>query len=289
MPLYWNDRQYVSQYAIDTVGLNLVKDQQPIDADGPVTIQMVSEDSGQIIFTREADHLGLGDYATAFSSSETSIPGMYTLRWDYDLDGDPQYFEGGIEIGPASPAYDSLPDPMKTIIESVWIRIADLIDSPGGGPNLATYVQSRFGRGRIAELLKIALGRMNTMSQPFQTYSLDGSGGAQFPYQQWGPLLESATWVEVLKHLIRSYVEQPSFMGSGNVSRLDRRDYVDRWRQVMLDEEELVKQQLQHFKIASMGLGRPAVLISGGVYGRFGPTRMAGSIAARPRYWTRFV
>jgi hypothetical protein len=57
----------------------------------------------------------------------------------------------------------------------------------------------------------------------------------------------------------------------------------------MLDEEELVKQQLQHFKIASMGLGRPAVLISGGVYGRFGPTRMAGSIAARPRYWTRFV
>ena len=288
MTLYWNDRQYVSQYAIDTVGLNIVKDQQPLDADGPVTVQMIGEDTGQIIFSRSADHLGLGDYATVFSSSETSIPGMYTLRWDYDIASEPQYFEGGIEIGPASPAYDNLPEPMKGIIESVWVRIADLIDSPGGGPNALTYVQSRFGRGRIAELLRIGLGRMNTMAQPHQTYTLDGNGGAQFPSVQWGPLLESMTWIEVLKHLIRIYTEQPQFMGSGNVSRLDRRDYVQRWRDVLMEEEQLVKEQLQHFKIASMGLGRPAVLISGGVYGRYGPTRMAGSVAARPRYWTRW-
>jgi hypothetical protein len=55
-----------------------------------------------------------------------------------------------------------------------------------------------------------------------------------------------------------------------------------------MEEEEAAKAQLQVFKIASMGLGRPAILISGGVYGRYGPTRMAGSVAARPRYWTRF-
>lgn len=288
MTLYWNDRQYVSQYAIDTVGLNIVQNQVPVDADGIVTVSMVNENNGVEVFSRTALHLGVGDYATAFNSSETSIPGMYTVRWDYDINVAPQYFEGGIEIGPASPSYDALPDPMKGIIESVWIRIADLIDSPGGGPNALTYVQSKFGRGRIADLLRIALGRMNTMAQPFQTYTLDGQGGAQFPYQQWGSLLESMCWTETLKHLIRIYTEQPSFMGSGNVSRLDRRDYVQRWRDVLMEEEQLVKEQLQVFKIASMGLGRPAVLISGGVYGRYGPTRMAGSVAARPRYWTRF-
>jgi hypothetical protein len=289
MTLYWNDRQYVSQYAIDTVGLNIVQNQVPLDADGPVIVSMVNENTGAIVFNRTADHLGVGDYATAFNSSETSIPGSYVIRWDYDIAGAQQYFEGGIEIGPASPAYDNLPDPMKMIIESVWIRMADLIDSPGGGPNALTYVQSKFGRGRIAELLRIALGRMNTMAQPFQTYTLDGNGGAQFPYAQWGSLLESMVWIETIKHLIRIYTEQPNFMGSGNVSRLDRRDYVQRWRDVLMEEEELVKQQLQVFKISSMGLGRPAVLISGGVYGRYGPTRMAGSIAARPRYWTRFM
>lgn len=288
MPLYWNDRQYVSQYAIDTVGLNLVQDQVPIDADGAVTVAMVNENTGQQIFSRLATHAGVGDYTTTFSSAETSIPGMYTLRWDYEVGGSDQYFEGGIEIGPASPSYDRLAEPMKQIVESVWIRIADLIDSPGGGPNALTYVQSKFGRGRLADLLRIAMGRLNTAAQPFQTYTLDGDGGAQFPFQKWGSLLESALWIETLRHLIRIYTEQPTFMGSGNVSRLDRRDYVQRWRDVLNEEEELVRQQFQHFKIASMNLGRPAVLISGGVYGRYGPTRLAGSVAARPRYWTRF-
>jgi hypothetical protein len=288
MTLYWNDRQYVSQYAIDTVGLSIVQNQVPLDADGTVSVSMTNENTGAVIFTRTANHLGVGDYATTFNSSDTSIPGMYTIRWDYEIATEPQYFEGGIEIGPASPAYDNLPDPMKGIIESVWVRMADLLDSPGGGPNALTYVQSKFGRGRVAELLRIALGRMNTMAQPFQTYTLDGNGGAQFPYAQWGSLLESMTWAETIKHLIRIYTEQPQFMGSGNVSRLDRRDYVQRWRDVLMEEEQLIKSQLDVFKIASMGLGRPAVLISGGVYGRYGPTRMAGSVAARPRYWTRY-
>lgn len=288
MGLYWNDRQYISQYAIDKVGLNLVRNQVPMDADGDVTITMVSETTGNQVFTRTALRDGVGEYSNAFNSAETSTPGPYTLLWNYVLGASPEYFESGIEIGPSSPAFDFLPENFRNIVEGVVIRLADTIDSPGGGPNLTTYVQSKYGRGRIAELMRIALGRMNTMAQPFQTYTLDGVGGAVFPIAQWGPLLENLTWIETLKHLIRSYTEQPQFAGSGNVSRLDRRDYTQRWRDVLMEEEEAAKSQLQVFKIASMGLGRPAVLISGGVYGRFGPTRMAGSIAARPRYWTRF-
>lgn len=288
MGLYWNDRQYVSQYSIDKVGLNLVRNQVPMDADGDVTITMVSETTGNTVFTRTATHDGVGEYSNAFNSVETSTPGSYTLLWNYVLGASPEYFESGIEVGPSSPAFDFLPEDFRNIVEGVVIRLADTIDSPGGGPNLTTYVQSKYGRGRIAELMRIALGRMNTMAQPFQTYTLDGQGGSVFPVAQWGPLLENLTWIETLKHLIRSYTEQPLFAGSGNVSRLDRRDYTQRWRDVLMEEEEAAKAQLQVFKISSMGLGRPAVLISGGVYGRYGPTRMAGSVAARPRFWTRF-
>lgn len=288
MALYWNDRRYVSQYAIDAVGIKLVRNQVPVDADGAVTVAMFAENTGAQVFTREAVRDDVGEYSNPFNSSETSVPGMYTLMWTYALDGSPEYLESGVEVGPASPSYDALPETFRDLVESVWIRIADLIDSPGGGPNALTYYQSKFGRGRIAELMRIALGRMNTMAQPFQTYTLDGVGGSVFPVAQWGPLLENLTWIETLKHLIRIYTEQPTFVGSGDVSRLDRRDYVQRWRDVLMEEEEAAKAQLQVFKISSMGLGRPAILISGGVYGRYGPTRMAGSVAARPRYWTRF-
>lgn len=288
MALYWNDRQYVSQYAVDVVGLKILQNQVPIDADGDVTVTMVSEDSGNQVFSRAATHNATGDYSITFASAETSVPGSYTLMWSYLLNTLSEYYESGIEIGPAAPSYDGLSPDFKDIVEQTVQRLADTIDSPGGGPNLTTYVQSKFGRGRMAELMKIALGRLNTISQPFSTFTLDGQGGTLFPVAQWGPLLGTLTWIEVLKHLIRSYTEQPSFIGSGNVSRLDRRDYVQRWRDVLMDEEKAAQAQLDVFKISQMGLGRPAVLISGGVYGRYGPTRMAGSVAARPRYWTRF-
>jgi hypothetical protein len=288
MALFWNDRQYVSQYAVDVVGIHLLRNQVPVDADSGVALTMVSENTGSEVFSRAATHNATGDYSASFNSVETSVPGSYTLAWTYVLTGQPEYLESGIEVGPAAPSYDNLAPGMKDIVEGVMIRIADTIDSPGGGPNLLTYVQSKFGRGRIAELMRIALGRLNTVAQPHQTYTLDGNGGATFPFAQWGPLLEAVTWAETLKHLIRSYNEQPNFIGSGNISRLDRRDYVQRWRDSLMDEEAAIKGQLDVFKIASMGLGRPAVLIFGGVYGRYGPTRMSGSVAARPRYWTRF-
>lgn len=288
MTLYWNDRQYVSQYAVDVLGLSILQNQVPIDADGAVTVTMTSDTTGNEVFQRAATHNGTGDYTITFASAETSVPGTYTLMWTYLLGGASEYYESGIEIGPASPAYDGLTPDFKDLVEQTVLRLADTIDSPGGGPNLTTYVQSKYGRGRIAELMKIALGRMNTVAQPYSLFTLDGQGGALFPVAQWGSLLGTLTWIETLKHLIRSYVEQPDFRGSGNVSRLDRRDYVQRWRDVLMDEEKAAKSQLDVFKISQMGLGRPAVLISGGVYGRYGPTRMAGSVAARPRYWTRW-
>lgn len=284
----WDDRQYISQWSLDPIGLFLVRNGTPIDADGTVQVAMIAEDTGVTVLSRAATHNATGDYSISLASTEAGTPGPYLITWDYQISSVAQHYETGIEIGPANPAYDNLAPAMKDIVESIWIRLSDLIDSPGGGPNLSTYVQSKFGRGRIGQLLKIGLGRLNTMAQPPGSFTLDGVGGAVFPTTQWGSLLESVTWVEVLKHLSRSYTEQPDFVGGGNVSRLDRTKYAKMWRDVMVDEESLIKSQIDVFKISQMNLGRPAVLISGGVYGRYGPTRMAGSVAARPRYWTRF-
>ena len=64
------------------------------------------------------------------------------------------------------------------------------------------------------------------MAQPHMTYTLNEPG--QFPHEQWGALLEFATYIETIKHLKRSYVEQPDWQGV-TVARADRRDYLQRW------------------------------------------------------------
>lgn len=280
------DRQYVSQYsADDKVGFVVHKNGVPAAADGNnVVVKMETlGPTPTTIFQRDADNPAEGVYETTLQASETAVPGLYKLTWAYAIDTNTQGYVGIIEVGAASPIYDALPIGLKGVVESVWVRFSDLFDSPYGGPHLQVYFQTRFGRGRIAELLQIAVQKLNIISQPHLTYAADD----KFPIAQWGGLLDQLTYIEALKHLIRSYVEQPAAEGI-QVSRMDRRDYMDRWGRVLEMEQEDAKLAVENFKIAHMGLSKARVLVSGGVYGNYGPTRLAGSAAARPRYWARF-
>lgn len=283
------EARYVSQYAPEVLGLEIHVAGVLADPQGSlVTATMVSDETTTTILTRSATRVDTGLYEITLTSAESSLPGPYTITWAYTIAGQAQTYKTAILVGVADPAYDSLVDNMQAVVDNVWMRFADMFDSAYGGPHLQAYFQSHFGRGRIAQLLRVGVGMLNTMAQPFQTYTIDGDGGASFPVTKWGPLLEQATYVEVVKHLRRSYVEQPLFQGSNaSVTRLDRRDYMDRWGMILEDEQATLKRQLDIFKIASMGLGKPQVLVSGGVYGRYGPTRYAG-MAARPRYWSQF-
>lgn len=281
-----SERKFVSLYSIETLGLQVRRSGTLAAADGPVTatFQSLDADPGTV-FTRVATSPEPGVYEVTLSSGDTSSPGFYTLVWTYTLDGVEQVYVGYVEVGEASPTYDGLDLGFKGIIESAYVRFADLFDSPQGGPHLQVYFQSKFGRERMAQLLGIALGRLNTVAQPRMTYTLDPLAGG-FPYAQWGALLDQALYIECLKHLIRSYVEQPEVQGVV-VARHDRRDYMNRWQSVLDMEQRDFERQMEVFKIAHMGLGRPRVLVSGGIYGSYGPTRIPGN-PAQPRYWARF-
>ena len=283
------DPQWVNQYDTPTLGLIIYIQGVPADPDGgAVTVMMIDNGTRNTLFLRPATRADAGSYQIALTSADTVMPGDYTLRWNFTANGVADYYETGIEVGVFSPDYAALSVDMQDIIEQSWNRFEDLFDSPFGGPNLQTYRQTHFTRNRLAQLLRIAVGRLNTISQPYMTYTVDGNGGAVFPIAQWGPLLEKALYVETLKHLRRSYLEQPALMG-GDVTRVDRRDYFDRWGQVLQEEEADLKNQLDTFKIRNMFLGKPQVLVGGGVFGRYGPTRYAGSAAARPRFlWQAF-
>ena len=286
------ERQYASRYSIEPLTLRVHKRGELADADAnAVEVSMrVPVDGGAVIFSRPATHTELGTYEVLLSSEETQTPGLYEIRWEYALDSVPQVFAGLLEVGESAPAYDALDVGFKAVIESVWMRFADLFDSPDGGPHLQVYFQSKFGRGRMAQLLTVALNKLNTVAQPHMTYGLEGPPVAPlFPFAQWGGLLEQALYIETIKHLIRSYTEQPEALGVV-MARMDRRDYTSRWREVLADEQADYKDMMEGFKIAHMGLGRPRVLVAGGVYGNYGANALPpGMLASRGRAWAHFL
>lgn len=269
------DRVYISRYSngpflIQVRGM----DGKPTRADGDgVTLTLESESSnGPEPVTQAATYSpGSGpEYMVVLPSSATASPGPYTARWEFSVGGVEMFRAVPVAIGGAAPAYDALDPGMKAIVEAVWLRMADQFDSPYGGPHLQVYRQAHFGRNRVAQLLPKALGVLNTISQPHMTYSVDGG---KFPLDKWGALLELALWIEVIKHMRRSYLEQPNEVGV-NVAYLDRKSYSNFWAALLAEEQPTFTRMLDHFKMAHMGLGKASLLVSGGVF----PTPSVGGM-----------
>lgn len=288
----WRERRYFGRNTVQLVGLSLIgaDGSTPIDADGDVTLTWFLQDaSGETqVFQRVAEHPATGLYEVTLTAEDTATLGNYRGLWTYTLNGGDESYPVYAVVGESNPTYDQLPTVFKEVVDNVWIRFADLFDSPAGGPHLQTYYQAHWSRGRMAQFMGMALRRLNVISQPHQTHTIDGNGGPVFPVASWGGLLELVTYIEAVKHLRRSYLEQPDVQLAGGVSRLDRTAYFQKWGEILQEAEQDLKSAQDTFKIAFMMMGTPQVLVSGGVYGRYGPTRIAGSVAARPRYWTRF-
>lgn len=284
MAVYSLDRAYFSRLTSGPLYLRIVNaDGERTEADGPVTMVWLNEadpESPGSHYTATpvpaVDGKGT-DYRVVLNAEHTANPGPYTARWAYTVDGVSRITEQGIEIGPNSPTYDSLPAGVRDVVDQVWLKMADLFDSPLGGPHLQVYVQTHFGRERIAQLLRSAVGRMNTISQPHQTLTVE-----KFPVAKWGGLLVAALWVEVIKHLHRSYLEQPDVVGT-QVARLDRSRYSSQWAEVLRLEQGELDRMLDNFKMANMMLGTGRVLVSGGAYPRVSATiaPIRGTAAAR--------
>jgi hypothetical protein len=170
--------------------------------------------------------------------------------------------------------------PLGEALDMAWMRLEDLFDSELGGPHMRDRTLRSFNKEKLAKFVPGALYTINHTYQPDTGYNDEN-----FPYDAHAPLLSQGLLLEGIRHLMRTYVEQPQPVGS-NVTYFDRRDYLQRWNQIYDVEEKLWLQWIDLFKKDLMGFGNTSILLGGysGFYGRH-PRFMRSGYPYISRYW----
>lgn len=167
-------------------------------------------------------------------------------------------------------------------IKFAWTRFEDLFDSELGGPWLRDKTLKSFDPTKMAKLLPDAIYYVNYTWQPVTTFNEDS-----FPYEAHTPLAGQALVVASIRHLMRSYVEQPQPVGA-TISYFDRRDYLQRWGEILKIEKEMLDEWLNLWKMAYMNFGEGALLVGGyasGIYRT--PAALRTRYPRWPAYYAR--
>ena len=189
-----------------------------------------------------------------------------TATWTYTVQGSLFNYVDYYQVVDPMPIYESLTQTQQLAVEQTNWMIGDIYDSTEGGPHLMEEFQSKFGYERLAQLLLIACQHLNYTSIPLTTFVIGNQVGQQLP-DKWIGILQWAHYVEVLKHLVRSYAEQVSIEGGPQVAFTNRRDYLQRWQSILQQEEPDFKHAVRMFKRKQLNLGSGAYLVSGGIFG----------------------
>ncbi len=221
----------------------------------------------------------LGPFSFTLDPEVTRFLSHVTILWTYVIDGVTYRYTDYYQINGYMPTYESLTSDEKNIVRIVSNMFEDLYDSVEGGPHLKEEFQTHFSAETIARCMELAVSRINRTSQPYTNYNVGAGPGARFPANGYS-LLIMGTYLEVVRHLIRSYTEMPDMQGNPGVSYYDRSQYSKRWRDVLADEQDDFKEATRAFKRTLLGLGGGALIVSGGIFGTMGGWRSGHYSAA---------
>jgi hypothetical protein len=161
-----------------------------------------------------------------------------------------------------------------TIADAVWMRLEDCFDSREGGPYLREKTRAYFDKTKIAKFIPEGLVYINswppitTVDLSYFTTPIPHTDPAVLAIdptaKQPDPdqiVIVQATLLAVIKHLMRSYVEQPNPVGA-NISWQDRRDYLQRWQTIYQIEQDYFKELVALWKRAFLNYGRSSLLVN---------------------------
>ena len=247
-------------------------DDIPIDPDDVVSITYSIEKPDGVTETDTGTVQGNGSGLLIFY--DTDQTGRYTVTARHEFtDGrirtDRFYFT---VIDPFNPPPVTR---NEEIVNAAWRGLEDLFDSEQGGPWLQDMSLAGFGRAKADQFIGEAILLVNDYPPTTHLTILD--------FTQWLPdpgdpaemiadpdqsILYMALRLVLIRHLIRSYVEQPDPRGA-QVVHESRRDYMERWITVLQMEEDHFFKQLALWKRQFYGFYDNKLLL-GSKAGRLG-------------------
>ena len=196
-----------------------------------------------------------------FTYNEGALTGLQkSVVTDYDV------FDPFVRAAP------SAADPA---VDQCWTMLEDCFDSEVGGPWLRDMTLAVFDKSKINAFIPQALADIN-QQMPLTTYSVD-----TFPYEQADgtAVFAQCLLTASIRHLMRSYTEQPDVTGSP-VGFLDRRRYQSAWKAQYDVEMERQKLWVNRWKLASYDLSHSAMLVHNKA-GRMLPAPMRARYSGR--------
>lgn len=180
-----------------------------------------------------------------------------------------------------SDPFDNTVTPTQQIVNAVWLKLEDCFDSEEGGPWLRDVSKRFFGKRTIPALIDEALTLINLAPPMTNAVLADFTliGPTTDPDQS---ILVEAVFISVIRHLMRSYVEQPLPTGAQVVYE-DRRDYLMRWQTIYTMEMEYFNRILALWKRQFLNLGKSSLLL-GSKAGRLTPYPLRTRYAGRGGY-----
>lgn len=262
-----------------------------------------------------------GKYSFNISPQYTGNRGLITCIWTYQVNGVPFSFTDHLQVLEPMPLYESLSSAERLVVEQVSWMFGDMFDATEGGPHLIEEFQTHWNYERIAQMLVLAVMRINMIGNygsapttftvgttnigytvPGQSVTVthtlpDGSstsatyhtassisGGSAVP-SQLIPLMVLGTRIECLRHFRDSYTEIPNRPGM-DVTYTDRRDYQQRWASNLQAEEQEYSMLVRKAKLGLKSISRGSLLVAGGIYGGSAlGIFQAGTYAAQVRSW----
>ena len=193
--------------------------------------------------------------------ADTTNVGRYVALAQFTLDSGEKR-STKIAFSVRDPFNDEPLEPLDQIADAVWLKLEDCFDSSEGGPWLRDQTLRFFNKEKINAFIDDALSEINT-AMPVTNVDLSffttvGPQGQADPDQG---LLVQGVLLSTIRHLMRSYVEQPSPTGA-NVVWYDRRDYLQRWGTIYQIEYDWFLRRLGLWKRQFLNLGQSALLVS---------------------------
>ena len=273
------DRQLKIVALGDSVKLSVfirnAKDQL-YDPEDIVSVSFTVQDPENNKTTVEGDIGDDGSGVLVYETGDTFTPGHYVGVATFSLtDGSTQSTRSDFELFDPFAVVDTQ---TRVVADGVWTKLEDCFDSEDEGPWIQDVTMHFFREEKMEKFISEALFDINHQNPPTGLGLDSFVTTAGVPTNDY-PLLVQSILVQVIRHLMRSYVEQPAPTGA-QIAYQDRRDYLQRWKEVYELEYNTYMRWVALYKRGFLQLGHYKVLVAAKA-GRLIPAPMRARSAGR--------